>query len=151
VGGSCLGSLYPTVDNPSVIAMYLQFVMPVHLVGMPIISLGLYLIAGRVPPEILAYLDQNERFAKWYVEVAWQRLGEGEKTTRLAGHWSRYGNLNNPTYKSIPVADFYDDWLGIDQVTISNIRQQYVEIRRKGFNAWSRGLWSRIRFVNRSW
>jgi hypothetical protein len=130
--------------------MYLQFVLPVYLVGMPS-SPRLYLIVGRVPAEILTYLDGSKRFAKWYVEIAWQRLREEERTTRLAGHWSRYGNLTNPTYKSIRIADFYDDWLGVDQVTFSSIWQQYFEIRRKGFNKWSKGLWGRMRFVNRSW
>jgi len=109
------------------------------------------LIVGRVPNEILRYLDQNERFARWYVEVAWQRLRQEEKTTRLAGHWSRYGNLNNPTFKSIPITDIYDDWLGINQITPSNIWQQYDALRTQGWTKWSKGLWSRARFINRSW
>ena len=142
--------MYLTVDNPSVVATYLQFVLPAFMVGMPLPRNSVFDL-GRVPEEILAYLDQNERFAKWYVEVAWQRLREEEKTTRLAGHWSRYGNLYSPTYKSYPIANFYDDWLGIDQVTLTNLGHQYKRIRGDGFSQWSKGLWSRIRFINRSW
>lgn len=128
--------------------MYLQFVLPSYMVGT--FPSTPTLIAGRVPEEILGYLDQNERFAKWYVEVAWQRLREEERTSSLVGHWSRYGNLNNPMYKCIPIANFYDDWLGIDQFTLSNIRQQYAKLKRKGWCKWILGLWSRTRIVNRS-
>jgi hypothetical protein len=69
-----------------------------------------------VPAEILAYLDQSGRFCRWYVEVAWQRLAEVDKTPELARHWARFGNITAPANKKVPVPDAFDDWRGIQQV-----------------------------------
>jgi hypothetical protein len=106
------GSSYITVDHPAVIATYLQFILPRY----PFRTSYHITDTDNIPPEILAYFDQNERFCQWYVEVAWQRLSEYDQTPELARHWSRFGNLETPTYKKVLVADAFDDWRGIQQV-----------------------------------
>jgi hypothetical protein len=76
-------------------------------------------------------LDQNERFCQWYVEVAWQRLAEQDKTPELRRHWSRFGNLETPTYNKVLVQDGFDDWRGIQQVHL-RLDSLARELKRAG-------------------
>ena len=103
-----------------------------------------YLIVDEVPPEILSYLNQNERFCQWYVEVAWQRLSETERFSELERHWSRFGNLARGKHKKILVPDDYDDWRGVGEINsrLSDWRWKLKDL------SWTGGL---LRFRNRLW
>lgn len=54
------------------------------------------------------------------------------KSPTLAQHWSRYGDVLNPTHKKIPVPDSYDDWLGIQRFFTAQGRW----MRRVKLSAW---------------
>jgi hypothetical protein len=79
----------------------------------------LLIMADSIPNEILGYLQQNIQFCEWYVEVAWQRLSDDLKSSKLGQHWSRFGNLETPKYQRILVDNAYDDWRGISQVYLT--------------------------------
>jgi hypothetical protein len=90
------------------------------------------LILDAVPKELLAYLDRDRRFCKWFVEVAWQRLSDAQRTPKLAKHWSRFGDLTSPKHEVIPVDDKWDDWRGIGEIYFprwTDLRQEASEIK----------------------
>jgi hypothetical protein len=145
-----LVTLYISVDHPTVIASYLQFVLPSYIgIYIPIFPQPLKAVPQRVPQQIKDYLAQHEQFVNWYVEVAWQRLQDHDKTETLKRHWSEYGNLDNPKSHCIPVSDNYDDWVGIGPCGIrASVREM---IKCKSLELWGRSAWSRLRLRNETW
>ena len=95
----------------------------------------------------MSYLNQNERFCQWYVEVAWQRLSETQRLPELERHWSRFGNLSRQKYKQILVPDIYDDWQGVGEI---NLRLSEWQWKLKDLS-WTVGLRYSLRFRNRLW
>jgi hypothetical protein len=150
------GSTYITVDHPAVIATYLQLVIP-RYTGTSTTDVS---DADSLPPEILAYLEQNQRFCQWYVEVAWQRLPQRLKTPQLQRHWKRFGNLEKPMYKKILIPDAYDDWRGIGQVHLrrDDLVREWTVARKHLSQAnfgelyiWLGNLSKRTSLINRRW
>jgi hypothetical protein len=114
------GATYITVDNPIIIATYLQFILPKYDHCILLKKSHGLLIVDNVPVELLEYFDINRQFCEWYVEVAWQRLSEDMKTEGLRRHWARFsGALDKPRYKSVAVSDDWDDWRGIRQMYLT--------------------------------
>jgi len=96
-------------------------------------------------------LAEKRDFAKWYVEVAWQRLADRDKTDALEKHWSEYGDLKQPEYLRRPISDKYDDWLGISHLTST----WQVLKDRKREKWWHLSEWKsavrRLRFRDKIW
>ena len=94
------------------------------------------------------------------MEVAWQRLPDKQKTSELARHWSRFGNLEQPKHKLIPVRNSYDDWRGIQQVHLRPddlVREMGLagnHLIRGHFDElflWLDSLPKRFKLINRRW
>ena len=147
-----LVTFYISVDHPAVIASYLQFVLPSYTgIDIPIFAQPLTAVPQQVPHQIKDYLVQHEQFVNWYVEVAWQRLQDHDKTETLKQHWSEYGNLDNPKSQCIPVSDNYDDWLGIGPWGLGMRASPREMIEWEGFKGWAGSAWSRLRLRNETW
>ena len=148
------GATYITVDHPAVIATYLHFVVPRY----PQCMLFPYPSnLDQIPKEVLAYLDQHQRFCQWYIEVAWQRLPEHLKSSHLAQCWNKFGNLDNPTYKRVSVPDFFDDWRGIQQIPLrpgalgKELGDMGMQLLRGQFRELSPCFLKRLKVLNANW